>query len=231
MNWDQAGILAGGICVIGIYSFLYKENAFYRFFEHLFIGVATGFGMVLLVSTFLWPDYIKVKFGFDLQPWQSYNWWNLLWLLPALYGSLIYFMLSKKRVWLARLVIGMSLGLGGGLYFKGFFMGFLPDVVNSFKPLVVYRAGPAGASLDWARMAENLLFMITLVCVMIYFFFSFEHSRPGIKQASLAGRYLMMVTFGAFFGATVMARMALLIDRLQFLTGEWFDSIGRLVGG
>jgi hypothetical protein len=40
-----------------------------------------------------------------------------------------------------------------------------------------------------------------------------------------------MITFGAFFGSTVMARMALLIDRLQFLQGDWIEAWGRLFTG
>jgi hypothetical protein len=41
----------------------------------------------------------------------------------------------------------------------------------------------------------------------------------------------MMITFGAFFGSTVMGRMALLIDRLQFLKGPWWDAIKQLFTG
>jgi hypothetical protein len=233
VDWELTGVLVGGVCVLAIYSFLYRENPFYRFFEHLFIGVSAGYGVVLTVAYFFWPDYIKPKFiqGLIDRPWEPYNWWNLLWVLPVLYGLLIYFMLSRRRAWLARLVIGIGLGVGGGLYFKGFFAQFLPDVVNSFRPLVALRPEPGGPTLDLWTMFENLFFMITLVCVMTYFFFSFEHDKPFIKQASITGRYLMMVTFGAFFGATVMARMALLIDRLQFLIDDWAAAVARLLGG
>jgi hypothetical protein len=66
---------------------------------------------------------------------------------------------------------------------------------------------------------------------MTYFFFSFEHNRPGIRQASALGRWLMMVTFGAFFGSTVMARMALLIDRLQFMIHDWYRAVETAVRG
>ena len=41
----------------------------------------------------------------------------------------------------------------------------------------------------------------------------------------------MMITFGAFFGSTVMARMALLIDRLQFLTRDWVRGFETLFRG
>ena len=37
-----------------------------------------------------------------------------------------------------------------------------------------------------------------------------------------------MVCFGAFFGSTVMARLSLLVERLQFLLGPWMQSIGEM---
>lgn len=232
MNWDLIGALAGGFCVLAIYSFLYKENPFYRFFEHLFIGVATGYGLVMTITLFVWPDWLKPTLGCDLEPWQRYNPWKLLMFLPALFGLGMYFMLSRKRNWIARLVIGAGLGISGGMAFQGFFATFLPTLVDSFRPLAVHGFDAAGgAFLWWRRMLENLLFLLTLVCVMSYFFFSFEHRRPVIRQTSAAGRWLMMITFGAFFGTTVMARMALLIDRLQFLSGDWLKAADKLLHG
>ncbi len=221
VNWTVLGVLVGGICVIAIYSFLYKENPLYRFFEHVFIGVATGYGVVLTVIIFVWPKFLKPTLGLDLAPWESFNPYELLMFLPFVFGCGILFILSRKHGWIARIVIGAGLGMSGGLAFKGFFAHFVPLLVDSFKPLVAFRPGPTGGELDLWTMVEHFIFVVTLLCVMTYFFFSFEHDKPVIKQASFAGRYLMMITFGAFFGATVMARMALLIDRLQFLTGDW----------
>ncbi|MBI2300973.1 MAG: hypothetical protein HYU66_18840, partial [Armatimonadetes bacterium] len=34
--------LMGAIATLAILSVVYRENRFYRFFEHVFIGVATG---------------------------------------------------------------------------------------------------------------------------------------------------------------------------------------------
>lgn len=231
MSWELAGVLAGGLCVLAIYSFLYRENPFYRFFEHLFIGIATGYGLVETVTNFVWPDWLKPTLGYDLAPWQTWSPWKLLWFLPAVYGMGMYFMLSRKHNWVARVVIGTGLGLSGGMYFQAFFGSFLPLLVDSFKPLVVHRFGPNGAGgLDLVAMGQNLLFTLTVICVMTYFFFSFEHNRPGLKQTAALGRWLMMATFGAFFGATVMARMALLIDRLQFMIYDWASAVGRVLG-
>jgi hypothetical protein len=36
---------------------------------------------------------------------------------------------------------------------------------------------------------------------------------------------MMMCCFGAFFGSTIMARMALLVERLEFLINEWSANV------
>lgn len=49
LNWSWLTIMLGGIATLAIFSFLIKENSFYRFFEHLFIGIAAGLGTVIFV--------------------------------------------------------------------------------------------------------------------------------------------------------------------------------------
>jgi len=221
-GWLRAEIIAGGIATIAIYSFLWKENPFYRFFEHLFIGMGVGIGIVVTVRNFMWPKGIKpILCGAGLMepgPRESYGAAYVLYLIPLMMGFLYYAIYSKRYRWMARIVIGFSLGMGGGLAFKGFFSEYLPQIIKSFKPLVVWQAG---GGLDWMESFNNVVLFFTLTCVMSYFFFSFDHELPVIKQASASGRWLMMVSFGAFFGATVMARMALLVERLQFLIEDW----------
>jgi hypothetical protein len=64
-------ILLGGIATLAIYSFLVKENSFYRFFEHLYIGIATGFGLVFSVQRFIWPQLLRPMFGKDCNPFPN----------------------------------------------------------------------------------------------------------------------------------------------------------------
>jgi hypothetical protein len=238
--WAFTTILLGGIATLAIYSFLYRENPFYRAFEHVYIGLATGLGVVITLERWLWPKLLKpildvgpatfatppqwiASRGADLATPVPYNPLYLLYLIPMVFGLGYYAIFSRKYQWVARIVISFSLGYGAGLSFKGFFAEFVPQVVSSFKPLWV----PG----DWQAGVNNIIFVGTLVCVMTYFFFSFEHDKPVIKQASAAGRWLMMISFGAFFGATIMARMSLLIERLQFFIEQWIPNFKHLWGG
>ena len=46
-----------------------------------------------------------------------------------------------------------------------------------------------------------------------------------IEKSALVGRFVLMVSFGAVFGTTVMARLGLFIPRLKFLFGDWIHLI------
>jgi hypothetical protein len=74
---------------------------------------------------------------------------------------------------------------------------------------------PLGQSLS------NILFVIIIISVMTYFFFSFEQRNKALRTTARTGRLFLMFAFGAIFGSTVMARMALLIDRVWFLMNKW----------
>ena len=55
-----------------------------------------------------------------------------------------------------------------------------------------------------------------------YFFFSFEHKHVVVQRTAAAGRWFLMIGFGAIFGATVMGRMTLFIGRLNFILTDWW---------
>lgn len=228
-NWSLIVTLLAGGATLAIFSLLIKENPFYRFFEHFYIGIAAGLGTILTIKNFLWTQLLQPMLGLDIVQYpdgtfsKEYNPYFLLYFLPMFFGLLYYFIYSKRFSWLAKLVIGFSLGVSGGLAFKGFFNKMIPQLTSSFKPLVVF----ANDGILWRQSVENIIFVFTLLAVMYYFFFSFKPTRIGQKVA-MSGRWLLMVCFGAFFGSTVMARLSLLVERLQFLLGPWLEALKAL---
>jgi hypothetical protein len=77
--------------------------------------------------------------------------------------------------------------------------------------------------LLFATKFPNLMVVIGVVCGLIYFFFSVEH-KGLFGWTSRIGIYVLMLAFGATFGYTVMARISLLIGRMNDL-GVWLGSI------
>ena len=244
-TWASTTVIVAGVATLAIYSFLIKENGFYRFFEHLFIGIAAGYMPVFTLKDFLWPKIIQPLLGMDIVVYpdgtssSSYSPFLLLYIFPMCFGMLYYFIYSKRHSWLARLVIGFSLGASAGLTFKGFFVEMMPQVSSSFRPLVVFCETVSdgclsvwGSSIDIWSSINNIVFVVTLLTVMYYFFFSVKGGDGRLHQvARRSGRLMMMVCFGAFFGSTVMARLALLVERMQFLLIDWYQAIAALVSG
>ena len=66
---------------------------------------------------------------------------------------------------------------------------------------------------------------------MSYFFFSFEQKHVALRGSAKLGRWLMMFAFGAIFGSTMMARLALLIDRMYYLTNDFATVLPAPIGG
>lgn len=232
-NWQLATVIIGGIGTLIIFSFLIKENPAYRFFEHLFIGIASGFGVVYSIQNLLWPQILVPMLGVDIVVYpdgstsKAYQPMYLLYIIPMLFGLLFYFIYSKRYSWLSKIVIGFLLGVSGGMAFKGFFNEMIPQLVSSFKPLLVFSAE---GFLFWQSF-KNIIFVVTLLAVMYYFLFSFKVESKALNAVSHWGRLLMMVCFGAFFGSTVMARMALLVERLKFLIADWWPTLYGVLQG
>lgn len=214
----------GALATLGIFSFLWKENPVYRFFEHLFMGLSLGWGIVLTWKNVLEPKWFNPLLGLDVPEGGSYNPWNLWWILALPAGAMWYFIFTRRYRWIARIIIGFFIGTGAGLGIQGFFRMYLPQITASFKSLWVKTTDEAGRKvLDLGAIFNNLVFFVTFYCSMIYFVFTFKRDRPVMKHAAAAGRWLMMIAFGAMFGSTVMARLSLLIERVQFLVEDWIQ--------
>jgi hypothetical protein len=216
---DSFTIFFAGIGTLAIFSFLISENRFYRSFEYLFIGVAAGYVPLVTFKTFLWTQVLEPMVGgdrillpdgtFSSEPLTVNPFWYLI---PIIFGLLYYTVYIPRYRWLAALVIAFSLGASAGLSFQGFFAEVVPQVIKSFD--------------------SGILFASILLSTMYYFFFTFRRKQKGLGSAvAWYGRTWMMVCFGAFFGSTIMARLALLIERLQFLVSSWYPEIIKLGKG
>lgn len=193
----------GAICTFAIYSILFKENPYYRLFEHIFIGLAAG--QEIYIS---WTEVLKTKW------WDKMiggEWW---WIFALIIGLMWYFIYSQKHVWISRLIFGFFMGLGAGMIFQSFATVYIPWIYQSFKPVF-------GQGLAWHQALNNILFIVILITVMGYFFFSIDHKAPAVRRTANTGKWMLMFAFGAMFGSTVMARMSLFIGRANFLINDW----------
>ena len=202
-------LLFGALGTIAILSLVFKENKFYRLFEHIFLGLALGFDFF-----FSWTSVLRPL------------WWDPMvhgqwaWIMTVPLGLMFYGIYSERFSWMSRLIFGVFFGLAAGTVFQDFSERFMPQVVKSFKPLVA-PPNIHGMLHRFAYGLNDLVFMVVLISVLVYFLFAFEQKNKAVRGTAQLGRWLLMFSFGAIFGSTIMTRMALLIDRMYFIFVDW----------
>ncbi len=194
--WVAAGL------TLFMFSFLYKDNPFFRFGEHLYVGISMG--------------YTIIRIHYDVMLKSLYSpvvhegkWWLLV---PAFLGLLILTRFIPKVSWLSRISFAVIVGFGSGVAIPRIISSnILQQVQGTLRPIVAAGQHPFGLA-----QFNTLLILIGVITVLIYFFFSIEH-KGLIQISARTGIYFLMVYFGAAFGYTVMARMSLVIGRFDDL--------------
>jgi len=223
---DGFGTWVAAAMTMGIFSFLAGDNPFYKFTESLFIGVSAAYWMVVGFWTTLVPNLFgKLAPGFvseHLLPGLMENGVvpkpDLSYLIPLVFGILLLWRLMPSGGWISRWSLALILGTTAGLRLIGFLVSdFIGQVRNGIMPLVVTSAARA---IDWGASVSNVVTTAAVISGLVYFFFSKEH-KGLFGRVSRVGIWVLMVTFGAGFGYTVMGRIALLVGRFEFILYDW----------
>ena len=203
--WVAAGL------TLFIFTFLYKDNPLFKLAEHLYIGISVGY---TIVKTY---DTVVVRLIYE--PMIKQGDWSLL--IPLAIGVLMLARYVPKAAWLSRIAFAFIVGVGSGLAIPRIVSSYiLKQIEDTVRPLASMIPGE-GVSFTYslAQPSSNLnaiILLVGVVCVLFYFFFSVEHVGP-VRVAARTGILFLMISFGAAFGYTVMARMSLLIGRLSDL--------------
>ena len=230
------GIWVAAFLTLCIYSFLYRDNPFYRFSEHLFVGISVGYGIVIAIHqgviplawdplseavTALWTEITG-----ETTPETRNTLWGLFKIIPIAIGLLFFARLSPRHTWLIRYPIAILIGFGAGVAIPNVLQAnIFAQTRGTIEPFATINAGTLSA---WDIFGAVLM-VVGVICTLTYFFFSMEHRGP-INWLSKIGIAFLMIGFGAAFGNTVMGRLALMIHRVGFLIYDWLGSIGALFG-
>lgn len=227
-GWRTVGVWFAAFLTLCIFSFLYKDNPFYKFAEAVFIGVSAA---AYMVAGF-WEQIIPNLCG-ELAPWAFKSWalpsveldlsqpWytQIKWirLVPLMFGIMLLWRLAPKGQWIARWPLAVIIGTMAGIRMMVFIQADLLGVVNS---TILPLAAKTGGAFDLWQSVRNIGIVMGVLACLFYFFFSIEHKGvPG--KIARSGIWVLMITFGASFALTVMGRIALLSERLQFLFDDW----------
>lgn len=212
------GLWIAALLTLGIFSFLYKDNAVYKFCESVFVGTSAGYWAIVFFF-----DNIQKKFWLGVFPTDGSDPKLNLW-VGAILGVMMLLRLSNKIGWIARWPLAFIVGATAGLYMMLYFVSNALNQVAGTIAINPLGALPdKGNGLFWDIMfgpVGSLVLIIGVLTGLIYFFFSKEH-KGIFGVGAKVGIWVLMITFGASFGYTVMSRMSLLIGRMDFIFGDW----------
>jgi len=184
------------LCIL---TFLYKDNPFFKFAEHLLVGVSLGYIISIYYhNAFIpkvWDPLLKQEFRI---------------VIPTLLGLLSFSILVPKYSWLVRYPIAFTIGVWSGLTIPRNFQGLIFEQVRG--------------TMITTLSLSSVIMVIGVITTVVYFYFSAEH-KGTIGNVARIGIWFIMLAFGAGFGYTVMARVSLLIGRMQFLLHDWLGLI------
>lgn len=194
------GTLIAAFLTLCIFSFLYKDNPFYKFAEYLLVGISVGFFLVTAINTTVLPKLILPLFKQG----------NLIYLIPGILGLLMFTRFSSKFSWLSRISLALVIGAGAGVS--------IPAVMQA------QIMAQMGATMVSLASINGIIIVLAISTTLIYFFFSKEH-KGWLGGTAKIGIWFLMIFFGATFGYTVMSRVSLLIGRMQFLLADFLGII------
>jgi len=201
-----------------VFSFLYKDNPFYKFAEYLYVGISAGY-------------YVAFDYQNNLVP----NLWvplvqqgKLEYIIAFVLGILIITRFFPKIAHLSRWSLSFMIGTVTGLAMVVVLQGdLIMQVGRTILPVVGIPDDPV-AGPGWWQGFQNLVIIIGVCASLIYFYFSKEQ-RGFLGGTAKLGIWFLMISFGAGFGFTVMARLSLLIGRMDHLI-NWVQKTIMVLG-
>ncbi len=197
-------IWIGAILTIAIFTYLWKENPLYRLAEHIFIGISVGYLICLTWNEVLLPKLFEplTKGEYSV-------------IIPAILAILMLFRFSSKLGWISFWPLAFLVGFSG----YG-----IPTMIDTYLLTQVQATVNVPLGGGWFSILSSLIILVGTFACLLYFYFSIPH-KGVIGHFTKFGSTLLMISFGASFGYTVMARISLLIGRVLYLLKDWLGVI------
>jgi hypothetical protein len=309
---DLIGIWTATLLTLSVYSFLVKDNFFYKLTEAIFVGVSVGYSIVVVYHNGIVPKIQKPLTQYvrnlnvdktpvtntvaqttfttlsalalkppseDASPFSTNGFYSLLentlsrssinlnntneialavqkalensnytltnsplimsvtdqflssysvvntkkhlWVAYIIFsmclGLLFLSRFSPSHAWVSRFPMAYLLGIGVGI---GIPLDFQTRILEQLKATIMPVVYNVNGKTNWMITFGNITLLIGILSVLYYFFFSLKKKDTLSKGLTHVGIAYLMIGFGASFAFTIMARVSLLIGRVDFLYEE-----------
>lgn len=215
------------------------DNALFRIVTYTFVGIASGYALVLIVFQVLMPRFFNLLRSDNLV-------FTGLGMVPFVLGLLLLFKLSPRLDSVGTLSMAVLTGVGAAVAVGGAIFGTLFGQV--LGTIGLFRI-PSGSD-ELTRLLEGVFVLAGTVCTLAYFQFSTRTRPPAsadpsalpgaapdgpvatarralsLEMLAKVGQVFIGITLGAMFAGVYTAAISALIERLGFV----IDMITKVAG-
>lgn len=209
---EVIGTFVAALLTIMVLSYVFGSNPIVRIAEYIFLGVTTGYIVVVSIYDVLGPRLI---IPLRTRPQDNLGLLVLL-VLALLLLARINLQQLKPISWLANIPLALAVGVGAGLVLTGSISG---SIVTQVSATGQAGAGIAGALSNPGALIGGIILLIGTIVILMQFYFTSQRTGAGavLRIFDILGRPLMMIGFGAVFASLAASAIAQLAERITFL--------------
>jgi hypothetical protein len=209
--------IAAGLTLM-VFSYIFGDNVLFKLATHIFVGVAVGYAMIVVWHQVFYPAFSSG---------------NVISVLPAL--ILCVLLIFKIRPTqggvtnvLGSLALAFVLGVGVALAIGGALLGTLLPQISAMVNISLNpnHYPDTENEVGLVLWLNNIIMVLGTIGTFFYFTFTVRSQGflGGLREGFVRfwagmGRLMLIFTLGALFANAFSSRVALLVSRLQFLTG------------
>ena len=213
INWQEISVWVAFALTLMVYSYILGDNPLFRLAEHLLVGTAAGYAVVVAYHGILRPRLFEPFLSEPATQWYL--------VVPLLLGLLLLTKSRRSIAWLGNTSVGFLFGVGAALAMGGALLGSLAPQIGatwlSLNPVHYLDSG-------WGGVINAALIVLGATGALLFFYYNAPAGHgvgrfwAGVRAGwGRLGRWFILVALGAIFANTMIARLSLLIGRLRFL--------------
>lgn len=204
------GAALGFFFTLALLSYLLGDNPLYRIALHIFIGVAVGWALLIVIDHVLIPRLIvPLQSDSDAE--------KLFTLIPLLLFVFLVLKISPKLSALGNISIAYMVGVGAGVAVGGAVTGtLLPQIASTWLSL-----NPIEFDDFWL---DNLVIVVGTITTLLYFQFWLQARPDGMPERVTPMRILagvgqgfVTVTLGVIYGGMILSGIAVLSQQVAMV--------------
>lgn len=216
-NADLLGMVISLFLTVAIFSYALADNVLFRMASSIFVGVATGFAVIVAWNNVIYPQLILSLFG---QPRSTLN----ITIIPLILSGLMLLKISPRLSRFGNPAMAYLVGVGMATAIGGAVTGTIFPQVSASINLFSWDVSSGSVGVMWLRFVEGGIVLVGTIATLVYFQYSM-HQQPGqaprrlevIEWIAWVGQIFIAITMGVLFSGVFSAALVALIERIHFL--------------